>query len=74
VTALKKNTDSLLEASREVGIEVNSEVTKCMFMSCLCHQNVGQNHSSLTANRSFENVTQFKYLETADTNKNCIHE
>jgi hypothetical protein len=38
------------------------------------HQNVGQNHSLLTANRSFKNVTKFKYLETRVTNKNCIHE
>jgi hypothetical protein len=27
-----------------------------------CHQNAGQNHDMKTANRSFENVAQFKYL------------
>jgi hypothetical protein len=39
---MKKNTDALLDASKEVGLEVNTEKTKCMFMSYL--QNTEQNH------------------------------
>jgi hypothetical protein len=30
----KKNTEDLLDASKETGLEVNSEKTKYMFMSC----------------------------------------
>jgi hypothetical protein len=39
-----------------------------------CHQNVGQNQDIKIANRSFENVSQFKYLETTVTNQNLIQE
>jgi hypothetical protein len=37
---IKKNPEALLEASREVGLEVNTKKTKYMFMSH--HQNAGQ--------------------------------
>jgi hypothetical protein len=37
---LKKNTGALLEASTEVGLEVNTEKTKYMAMPC--HQNAGK--------------------------------
>jgi hypothetical protein len=38
------------------------------------HQNVGQNWDIKIANRSFENVSQFKYLRTTVTNQNFIQE
>jgi hypothetical protein len=38
------------------------------------HQNVGQNRDMKIANRYFENVSQFKYLETTVTNQNLIQE
>jgi hypothetical protein len=37
-------------------------------------QNVGQNWDMKIANRSFENVSQFKYLGTTVTNQNLIQE
>jgi hypothetical protein len=37
-------------------------------------QNVGQNRDIQTANRSFENVSQFKYLRTKVTNQNLIED
>jgi hypothetical protein len=38
------------------------------------HQNAGQNRDIKIANRSFENVSQFKYLGTTITNQNSIQE
>jgi hypothetical protein len=33
INIIKKNTEALLDASKEVGLEVNTEKTKYMFMS-----------------------------------------
>jgi hypothetical protein len=60
------------EASKEVGLEVNTEKTKYML---LCRrQNIGQNYDIKIADRCFENVAQFKYLGTTITNQNLIRE
>jgi hypothetical protein len=51
--------------------ELNSK-TKYMLLSR--HKNVGQNRDIKIANRSFENVSQFKYLGMTVTNQNLIQE
>jgi hypothetical protein len=38
------------------------------------HQSAGRNRDIEIANRSFENVSQFKYLGTTVTNQNLIQE
>jgi hypothetical protein len=69
---IKKNTEALLDASKEVGLEVNPEKTKCMLMSR--SQKTGQKHSIKIVNRSFEDVAKFRYLETTLIDTNCMHE
>jgi hypothetical protein len=72
IDTIKKNTETLIGASKEVGLEINLEKTKYMLLSR--HQNVGQIREIKIANRSFENVSQFKYLGTTVTNQNLIQE
>jgi hypothetical protein len=62
----------LLGASKEVDIEANIEKSKYMLQSR--HQNSGKKRDIKIANRSFENVPQFKYLGTTVTNQNFIQE
>jgi hypothetical protein len=38
------------------------------------HQNAGQNHDIKTGNSFFENMAQFRYLGTAVSDQNLIHE
>jgi hypothetical protein len=67
----EKNKETLLHASKEVGLEINIEKTKYTLLSR--QQNVGQIRDIKIANRSFENVSEFKYLRTV-TNQNLIQE
>jgi hypothetical protein len=68
IDTIKESTETLIDANKEVDLERNIEKTKYMMLSH--HQNVGQNRDIKTANRLFENVSQFKYLGTTVTNKN----
>jgi hypothetical protein len=72
IDTIKRNTEALLDASKEVDLEVNPEKTKYMLMSR--SQKIGQKNSIKIANSSFEDVAKFKYLETTLTDKNCMHE
>jgi hypothetical protein len=58
INTIKENTGTLLEASRDVDLEINAEKTKYIIMSR--HLNSGHNKNIRTANESFENVTKFK--------------
>jgi hypothetical protein len=42
INTMKKNMETLINASKEVGLEVNTEKTKYMLLSR--YQNAGQNH------------------------------
>jgi hypothetical protein len=71
IDTIKKNTEALLDASKEVGLEVIPEKTKYMLMSR--SQKIRQKHSMKIANRSFEDVAKFKYFRTKLTDQNCMH-
>jgi hypothetical protein len=59
INIIKKNAEAVLDdASKEIGLEVNSEKTKYMFMSH--HQIAGQSNYIRVANKSFEKVAKFK--------------
>jgi hypothetical protein len=72
IDTMNKNTQTLIDASKEVCLNVNVEKTKYMLVSQ--NQNVGQNWEIKVGNRSFENVSQFKYLGTTVKNQNLIQE
>jgi hypothetical protein len=72
IDTIKKNTEALLHASKETGLEVNTEKTKYMLMSR--SQKTGQKHSIKIANRSFEDVEKLRYLGTTLTDQNHMHE
>jgi hypothetical protein len=68
IDTINKNTETLIDASKEVGLEVNIEKTKYMLVSW------DQNREIKIGNRSFENVSQFRYLGTTVTNQHLIKE
>jgi ribosomal protein S2 len=70
IDSIKKNTETLIDASKVVSLEVNTEKTKYMLLSR--NQNAGQNPDIKIANRCFESVAQSRYLRTTITNQTCF--
>ena len=71
VHTIKKNTEALVVASREIGLEVNVDKTKNMVMS---QDQDAKSHNVKTDNSSLERVEQFEYLGTTLTNQNSNQE
>jgi hypothetical protein len=72
VNTIKENSETLLEASKDIGLEINAEKIKYMIMSH--YPNSGQNQNIRIANESFEKVATFKYSGTTLTNQNDIRD
>jgi hypothetical protein len=70
--AIQKNMETLIDASKEVGLDVTPEKTKYMLLSR--HQNAGQSYDINIANRCFENVAKLRYLGATITNQNLVQE
>jgi hypothetical protein len=71
---IKENTETLIYANMEVGLEVKAEKTNNKYILMSRYQNAEQSHNINIANRSFGNVAQFECLETTVTNQSFIQE
>jgi len=60
VHTTKENAEALLVASKEIGLEVNADITKYMAMPQ--DQNARQSHNMKIDNRSSEMVEVFIYM------------
>ncbi|KAJ4444094.1 hypothetical protein ANN_05883 [Periplaneta americana] len=69
---IREITGTLLEASKEIGLEVNPEKTKYMIMSR--DENIMRNGNIKIGNLSFGEVEKFKYLGATVTNINDTRE
>jgi hypothetical protein len=69
---MKKNTEALVDNSKETGLRVNADKTEYMVRSR--DQNAGRSHIITTDNNSFECVEHFKFWGTTLANQNSIRE
>jgi hypothetical protein len=67
IDTIKNNTETVTDANKKVGLDINAK--KCNYGLLPFHQKAGQNLDIKTANRSFENMVQLKYLGTTVTKK-----
>jgi hypothetical protein len=58
INTIKENTEIFLEASGNIGLDINAEKTKYVIISR--HSNSGQNQNIRIANESFGKVAKFK--------------
>jgi hypothetical protein len=72
VHTVKKNTEALVVAGKETGLEVNTDKTKYLVMSRA--KNAGRSHNIKIDKSYLERVKEFKYLGTTLTNQNSIQE
>jgi hypothetical protein len=68
IDAINKNTETLIEVSKEAGLEINVEKLHV----CCCF--VTRMQVKIRTNRMFENVSQFKYLGITQTNQHLIQQ
>jgi hypothetical protein len=67
---VKENAETLVVATKEIGLEVNADTTKYMVMSR--NRNAGRGDSVKIDNSFIERVEVFKYLGTTLADQNSI--
>ena len=72
IHTVKKNAEALVDATKEIGLEVNAHKTK--YTTVFRDQNAGRTHSMKKDNSPIESVEEFIYLRTTLTNQNSIQE
>jgi hypothetical protein len=72
IASTKKKAETLIDACKGVGLEVNIEKTKYILVSH--DQDTDQNRDIKIGNRKFELVSRFKYLETTVTGQSLVQE
>jgi hypothetical protein len=72
VHTVRKNAEALVVATKEIGLEVNTDKTKYMVMSR--DRNAGRGHGVKIDYSSIERVEEFKYLGATLTDQNSIQE
>jgi hypothetical protein len=72
IHTIKKNTEILVVASKEIGLEINADKTKYMVMSR--DQNAVGSRDIKGVNSSFVGMEKFRYLGTHLRNQNSIQE
>jgi len=70
--SVKENTEALVAATRENGLEESADKSKYMVISR--DWNAGRIYSERIDNSTFERVKEFKYLGKNLTNQNAIAE
>jgi hypothetical protein len=72
VNIVKNIPEALLHIGMKVGLEVNAEKTKYIFVPL--HQVMQKIRYVSVANKSFVNVAELQYFRTTETHHNCIPE
>jgi hypothetical protein len=72
VHTVQKNTEALVVACKEIGLEVNADKTKYLTMSR--DQNAGRSHKVKIDNITFERVEELRFLGATLTHQNSIQE
>jgi hypothetical protein len=71
VHTVRENAETLVVATKEIGLEVNTNKTKYMVMSR--DRNAGRGHGVKIDNSFVERVEEFKKLGATLTDQNYIH-
>jgi hypothetical protein len=72
VNTVTENAEALVVATKQIGLEVNTDKTKYMVMSR--DRNAGRGHDVKIDNRFIERVEVFKYQGATITDQNSIQE
>jgi hypothetical protein len=70
VHTVRENSEALVVATKEIGLEVNTDKNKSLVMSR--DRNAGRGHGVKIDNSSIERLEEFKYLGATVTNQNSI--